>query len=292
MARHPHHRALAGEARHAFGRESADRSGIHGSTFLALGGVDSSHVTTEIGQVEALFRYPVKSMAGESLDEANLGWHGLDGDRRLAFRKTRDRSDFPWLIASKLPDMLRFTPIRREQGVHVEQPSHVRTPDGRELAVFGDELATEVEVRHGAPVQMMELKQGVFDEACVSVIAVDTVREIESAAGTNPDVRRFRPNIVLRLLRPGPFQEDQWVGGVLSFGDVGQGPSISVTIRDVRCSMLNLDPDSARSNPEVLKAAVRMNENTAGIYGTVIRCGRLAVGQTVRLRVSVDAEST
>ena len=42
----------------------------------------------EIGHVEALFRYPVKSMAGERLEEANLGWHGLDGDRRLAARGT------------------------------------------------------------------------------------------------------------------------------------------------------------------------------------------------------------
>ena len=37
----------------------------------------------EIGQVEALFRYPVKSMGGEPLEEANLGWHGLEGDRRM-----------------------------------------------------------------------------------------------------------------------------------------------------------------------------------------------------------------
>lgn len=36
----------------------------------------------EIGQVEALFRYPVKSMRGQRLDVARLGWHGLDGDRR------------------------------------------------------------------------------------------------------------------------------------------------------------------------------------------------------------------
>jgi len=41
----------------------------------------------KIGQVEALFRYPVKSMSGEPLEVAELGWHGLDGDRRLAFRE-------------------------------------------------------------------------------------------------------------------------------------------------------------------------------------------------------------
>ena len=57
----------------------------------------------EIGQVEALFRYPVKSMGGERLELAELGWHGLEGDRRLAFRRVDERSGFPWLTASKLP---------------------------------------------------------------------------------------------------------------------------------------------------------------------------------------------
>jgi len=57
----------------------------------------------EIGHVEAIFRYPVKSMGGERLEVANLGWHGIDGDRRLAFRRIDDRSGFPWLTASKLP---------------------------------------------------------------------------------------------------------------------------------------------------------------------------------------------
>ena len=51
----------------------------------------------EIGHVEAIFRYPVKSMAGEPLAAAKLGWHGLDGDRRLAFRRIDDRSGLPWL---------------------------------------------------------------------------------------------------------------------------------------------------------------------------------------------------
>ena len=68
----------------------------------------------EVGHVEALFRYPVKSMRGELLEIANLGWHGLDGDRRLAFRQMNDHSGFPWLTASKLPDLLLFTPQPRE----------------------------------------------------------------------------------------------------------------------------------------------------------------------------------
>jgi uncharacterized protein YcbX len=240
----------------------------------------------EIGHVEAIFRYPVKSMGGERLDAANLGWHGLDGDRRLAFRRIDDRGGFPWLSASKLPDLLLFAPHRREDGAPGDLPTHVRTPDGEEMPVFGEDLAAEVGRRCGAPVQMMRLNHGIFDEATISVIALDTVREIGRLAGRSLDVRRFRPNVVVRLLRSVPFQEDEWLGGVLSFGEEDDAPAIAVTMRDVRCSMLNLDPDSASPTPEVLKAVVRTHQNTAGIYGAVTRIGRLAVGQTIILHAA------
>ena len=118
------------------------------------------------------------------------------------------------------------------------------------------------------------------------MIAFDTVREIGRLAGLEPDVRRFRPNVVVRLLRSVPFQEDEWLGGVLSFGEGDDAPAITVTTHDVRCSIVNLDPDSARPAPEVLKAVVRANQNNAGIYGAVTHIGRLAVGQTVLLRAA------
>jgi uncharacterized protein len=241
-----------------------------------------STMPVDVGHVEAIFRYPVKSMAGERLEVAELGWHGLEGDRRLAFRRMGDHSGFPWLSASQLPDLVLFAP-HREDGAQGALPSHVRTPDGEEMLVFGEDLASEVGRRYGAPVQMMQLRHGIFDEASVSVIASDTVREIGRLAERNADVRRFRPNVVVRLLRAAPFQEDDWVGGVLSFGEGDDAPAITVTMRDVRCSMVNLDPDSANPAPEMLKAIVRANDNNAGVYGTVTRTGRLAVGQRIVL---------
>ncbi|SPF40222.1 Uncharacterized Fe-S protein [Candidatus Sulfotelmatobacter kueseliae] len=245
----------------------------------------------EIGHVEALFRYPVKSMGGERLEVANMGWHGLDGDRRLAFRRTDNQSGFPWLTASKLPDLLLFAPQRREGDARedgaqgdLHLPTHICTPDGLEMPVFGEDLAAEIGRRYGAPVQMMQLKHGIFDEASISVIALDTVREIARLAAVSPDVRRFRPNVVVRSLRSVPFQEDEWLGGMLSFGEEDDAPAITVTMRDERCSIVNFDPDSASPAPEVLKAVVRVNQNNAGIYGAVTRTGRLAVGQTIFLR--------
>src|SRR5690348_2430458 len=138
-------------------------------------------MSIEIGHVEAIFRYPVKSMRGESLDSAVLGWHGVEGDRRFALRRLEDRGGFPWLSASQLPALVRFTPVRHGAAGD-GAPTHVRTPEGAELPLLGDQLAAEVARLYGHPVQMMEMKHGVFDEAAVSVIAADTVAEISRRA--------------------------------------------------------------------------------------------------------------
>jgi uncharacterized protein YcbX len=237
----------------------------------------------EIGQIEAIFRYPVKSMRGELLEAATLDWHGLDGDRRLAFRRLNDRSGFPWLSAGKLTDLVCFTPKGRDDGKSDGIPTHVVTPQGEEMPLFGEALAAEVGRRYGASVEMMQLKHGIFDDATISVITSDTVREVCRLAGTSADTRRFRPNIVVRSRRALPFEEDEWLGGVLKFGDANDGPAVTVTTHDVRCAMVNIDPDSGSLAPEVFKAVVRANQNNAGIYGTVTRIGRLEAGQTIVL---------
>jgi len=234
----------------------------------------------ELGQIEGIYRYPVKSMRGEKLDAAQLGFHGLDGDRRFAFRRLDDPGDFPWLSASKLPELVLFTP----RGTPGEPPSHVRTPEGHDLPLFSEGLATDVGRRLGAPVQMMQLRNGIFDDASLSVITSHTVREIGRLAGRDADIRRFRPNIVVRSAAAVPFEEDAWVGGTIFFGEGDDAPSVAVTLRDLRCAMVNLEPDGGVPSPEIMKAVVRANQNYAGIYAATTRVGRVAVGQRVVLR--------
>jgi uncharacterized protein YcbX len=234
-----------------------------------------------IGTIEALFRYPVKSMSGELLEEADMGWHGLEGDRRLAFRRVDDQGGFPWLSASRLPELILFAPRRLGAAADGNLPTHVRTPEGEDLPLFGQELALEVGRRLGSPVEMMHLNRGIFDEASLSVITSATVGEIGRLAAQPLDVRRFRPNVLVSTLRSVPFEEDEWVRGVLSFGETSEAAAIGITNRDERCSMVNFDPESARSSTEVLKAIVRVRDNKVGVYATVIRRGRLAVGQPI-----------
>jgi len=214
-------------------------------------------------------------MAGEPLARATLGFHGIEGDRRFAFRRAAERGGMPWLTAGRLADLVRYQPVTRDD----EPPTHVRTPDGRELAIDGEELRAEIAKQHGAEVELMRLNHGIFDEAPMSLIASATVQGLEHVADRPLGARRFRPNLLVKTVEGRPFEEDAWVGKVIRFGEGADAPAVAVTLRDVRCAMLNIDPDTAESDPSVLKAVVRANQNYAGVYGTVIRGGVVSVGQ-------------
>jgi len=162
-----------------------------------------------------------------------------------------------------------------------ELPTHVCTPDGKEYELRSDELREDISSRYGSDVALMNLKHGIFDEACISVISLSTVHGVERESGREVDLRRFRPNVVLETNSAEPFEEDRWVGRTLMFGDGNSGAALRVTMRDERCVMVNLDPDTAERDSEVMKTVVRMNENYAGVYGTVVRAGELRVGQVV-----------
>jgi uncharacterized protein YcbX len=236
-----------------------------------------------IGTVCELVRYPVKSMAGTATESAFLGWHGLDGDRRFAFRRLGDPSGFPWLTASRLPELLLYHPFGLDESTGEPLPTHVRTPAGAHAALRGAALETEIAERYGGRVELMQLKHGIFDDASVSVMSRATIAAIGREAGVELDPRRFRANILLEADDRGPFEEDGWVGGRLVFGESEPRPAVSVTARDVRCMMINVDPDTGRQDGRVLKAVVRLNANNAGVYGAVVQTGTVRVGQAVSL---------
>ena len=236
-----------------------------------------------LGHVHELMRYPVKSMAGVSANSALLGWHGLQGDRRFAFRRVNDKSGFPWLSASRLHELLLYQPLGFAEDAGEPAPTHVRTPEGIELELESAELRDSVAEKLGQAVELMKLRHGVFDEATVSVINLATISGIGREAQRQLDTRRFRPNIVIQTEADEPFMEDGWVGGSLVFGNEDSGPTVNITMRDERCVMINLDPDTAQSDPHIMKTVVRLNDNWAGVYGTVVRTGELSVGDAVRL---------
>jgi len=223
-------------------------------------------------------------MAGIPAESAFLGWHGLDGDRRFAFRRLGDDGGFPWLSASRVPELLLYQPFGTDEATGEPLPTHVRTPAGAELELRGAELSREIADRFGGGVELMKMKHGIFDDSAISVIAVSTIAGIGVEAGVGElDRRRFRANILLETLDAAIFLEDRWVGRTLVFGGGDSAPAVRVTAKDERCAMLNLDPDTAARDARVMKTVVRLNGNNAGVYGTVVQTGPIRAGDSVSL---------
>ena len=184
---------------------------------------------------------------------------------------------------------LSFTAVSRAWCAVTSGPAHVRTPAGRRLELGGAELKTEIAERFGRAVELMQLRHGIFDEAAVSLISTATIAGIGREAGLELDRRRFRANLVIETEERRPFLEDDWVGRTLVFGDREPAPAVSVTMRDERCMMINLDPDSAEQDARVMKTVVRLNGNYAGVYATVTRTGTIRVGDRVTVIAHASA---
>jgi uncharacterized protein len=247
----------------------------------------------QVGRVREIVRYPVKSMAGTATESAFLGWHGLAGDRRFAFRRLGTEGGMPWLTASRLPELVLYRPLYGPVGLDETTgeplPTHVRTPAGACVELRSPELKTEIAARFGSGVELMRLDHGIFDEGAVSVISLATIAGIGREAGLDLDRRRFRANIVVETESREPFLEDGWVERTMVFGDGEPRPAVSVTLRDLRCLMLNLDPETAEQDARVMKTVVRLNQNHAGVYATVVRTGTIRVGDRVSLASEAPA---
>ncbi|GGP76590.1 MOSC domain-containing protein [Saccharothrix coeruleofusca] len=226
-----------------------------------------------VGRVVALHRYPVKSMAGEALERADVSWHGIGGDRRWGFVRDDARgSGFPWLTLRQRPDLVLHRPRLLDPRDADRSPVVVRTPSGDEHDVLSPVLAEALGAR---PVK---LDRGVFDAAPLSLLSTG------SAAGVGaPDVLRFRPNVLVEAA--GGFAEDAWVGSVLTIG----AAVIRVDRPDRRCAVVGVDPVTARRDPGVLRRIAREHGMTLGVYASVVSPGRVAVGDAVVLRADRSA---
>lgn len=237
-----------------------------------------------LGRVAGLWRYPVKAIAGETLDEVEVSWQGLAGDRRWAFiRADQVRSGFPWLTIRQRPDLVHYRPWFADPAHPNTSRTMVRTPNGHDLDVVDPALASEL----GDGVRVIKQDRGIFDALPLSLITTQTVASLGTLVGIDLDVQRFRPNLVIEASGDADFPEDRWVGGVLQVGDLW----LRVDARDKRCVVVNVDPTTAERNRAVLGAISRHRHARLGVYGSIVQPGRIAVGDPVVCAASAQASA-
>lgn len=240
-------------------------------------------VKQAVATVAALYRFPVKSMGGEALEQAALYWHGLEGDRRQVFVKSGDLSSFPWLTARDVPELVHYTAYLTDPENVRRSSVMVRTPEGEELPIESEALRERLERQYGAPIHLMRTSRGAQDAAGISVLGLGTVRALGERIGQPMDVRRFRQNFYLETIGGEPDVEDGWVGRAMVIGDGERPARVRLLRPDHRCMMVNLSPEHPGQNPAVLREIAASRDNCLGLYGSVDAIGTVQVGDRVYL---------
>lgn len=256
-----------------------------------------------IGTVDSLWRYPVKSMRGEELDEIFAGYAGVYGDRLFAFESSANARGFPWFTGRDQRQMLRYRPRFRypdkaarpinlaEAEKHRANPRSatpaelmldIETPDGKIFAI--DDPALIEHVRAGVDpkheLTLLRSDRAMTDSSPLSLFSLQTVRKLDEESGAVVDKRCFRANVYLDLSSLDAFAEDEFVGRNLR---IGSKAIVAVVKRDSRCMMITLDPETAEKTPAILKTVAQRHGNKAGVYGAVLVEGTLRKGDPVEL---------
>jgi uncharacterized protein YcbX len=246
---------------------------------------------TTVGQIDSLWRYPVKSMRGEELEEAFVGFSGVYGDRLYAFKSTGCPKGFPYLTGREQREMLLYRPRFRHPDKAAKPPNleetealapnlnplpadpadlavEVETPSGDVLAIDDPALSRRLSERIGGhSLTLLRSDRAMTDCRPVSLFSIQTARQLGEEIGTAIDKRRFRANVYLDLRAAPGFAEDGFVGRNLRLGPKGV---IAVLERDARCKMITIDPDTAEPSGAILRKVSRAHDGMAGVYGAVL----------------------
>jgi uncharacterized protein YcbX len=256
-----------------------------------------------IGKVDSLWRYPVKSMRGEELDELFAGFSGIYGDRLFAFKSSASPKGFPYLTAREQRRLLRYRPRFRypdkaarptnlteaeSMGANPvsadfsELMIDVETLDGETLAIDDpaliDALRADIDQKHR--LTLMRSERAMTDCRPVSIFSLQSARQLAEETGMPMDKRRFRANVYVDLASAGGFAENEFVGRSLR---IGPKAVVSVLERDPRCMMITLDPDTGEKEPAILKKVAQAHDGMAGVYGAVLVEGTLHRGDPVEV---------
>jgi uncharacterized protein YcbX len=254
-----------------------------------------------IGKVDSLWRYPVKSMRGQELDEAFAGYSGIYGDRLFAFRSSASHKGFPYFTAREQRRLLQYRPRFRypdkaarpinlieaeSKGANplsadlTDLVVDVETPDGKTLAIDDpaliEMLRADIDQKH--QVTLMQSQRAMTDCRPVSIFSLQSAQQLAEEMGTPVDKRRFRANVYVNLASSIGFAENELVGRSVR---IGSKVVITVLERDARCMIITLDPDTGEQAPAILKKVAQAHEGMAGVYGAVLVEGMLHKGDSV-----------
>ena len=229
---------------------------------------------SSVGKVVALWRYPIKSLAGEPKDTLDIDERGAFRDRHWALRR-----DDGAIASGKSTRRFRKVPglMRHRSGIGPDGVPVLMLADGRTARIDSpeiDDLVAEIAGPEWSIRPEAEISH--FDAGALHVITTATLAAISRAASRPVEVERLRPNMVLAVDGPA-FSEDDWVGTDLRIGNV----LLHASKRTERCVMVNQVQAHIPARRDVLKTIGTLNEVNAGVYVDVLTRGTVSVGDEI-----------
>jgi len=236
-------------------------------------------------RVAALWRYPVSSLAGESMAEMAVAPDGVEGDRLFGLVEAATGEIARPDAGPKWHGVPRLA-ARLGDGGGLE----IGTPDGEWLAAPGDEadraasafLGFQAAIR---PYGRTETAGAPFvpryQKAPIHLVTTASLAELKPLhPHGDPDPRRFRPNILVDM-QPvaGHFPETEWIARRIAIGEL----ELTVTEACRRCGFTIIAQDGLENDPGILRTLVKKNAHNLGVYCAVTRPGRVRTGDAVRL---------
>lgn len=234
-------------------------------------------MTTKLGEVAELWRYPVKSLGGERISEAVCDRRGIVGDRWWAVRDADGKlgSGKTTRRFRRMPGLLSISARLDGDGV-----AWVELPSG-ERARAGDPAAAELVGAVVGEAVTLEEESDVphFDDAPLHVLSTASLAWLRTSRPHDQvDVPRFRPNVVVDVTGGGR-PEDDWVGRSLQIGAV----TVGIAGQTGRCVMVTMTQPELGFAPGILGELTRRTDGLFGVYGKVLEVGRIRVGDEVSL---------
>jgi uncharacterized protein len=236
------------------------------------------------GRVSEVWRWPVKSMAGERLRATRVDLRGVGGDRTHVVEAEHKGAWRP-LTAREAPRLLAWRaayPFAADASLRPDDPpfATVTAPDGRSWGWGDPRLLRTLSADLGRPVRLRRDVRGVQDlERSVLVTTAASLGALSAELGVAVDLRRFRPNLHLDLDAPA-WEELAWEGGALHFAG---GVALRFLHPCERCAIPTRDPETQRKWPELLRHLDALHGRCFGINARVARAGRIQEGEGVEV---------
>jgi uncharacterized protein YcbX len=231
-----------------------------------------------VGRVAAVWRYPVKSMLGESLSALDVNQRGVMADREFAIRDPDGKF-------GSGKNTRRFRRIDRlfafRARLEGETPV-IRFPDGTTMSGADPAVHEVLSAALGKQVTLArEAAISHFDQGPVHLVTSTSLEWLRSRLPDSAiDLRRFRPNIVIDAFGPTGPVEQSWIGSSLVFG---ARVRLRIRERTERCVMVTNQQEELPSEPEILRDLAQVNDTCFGVYAEVLDPGEIRLADEVTI---------